>query len=215
MSNPSPRPAVASFSIWQTLLLGLSMSMLFTFLIWLMNGLLSEAPDWSLSFWNMFLGMMFLPWSLYSHWAWHVKGKRGDRHQWLARFIGAFYISFLLLIGGFLYWKTVFFFPWNLLVNGILVILFVMAWALPAISFPLAKRFQEMQYVFDSKVLRFGGPAILIGMAGVLGANFGLQTFGNLRSSVAALLISVVSIGLAQHFAVDLWRSRVQVKKEE
>lgn len=219
MPRTLPKPPIASWNIMRAAFLGTGLSILFTFLSWLFSSIADWARDNSfnltLSIREILAGSAFLPLSMYGYWAWRPKRKYGHWHRWIHSWLGSWYVSFLPLVGGMTYWNVLLDEPRNFLVNTVAIALFGLMWALPALSYPLAKRLLDMQYGLDLKLLKFGAPAALMIMVGILGASFGL--YGSLDGRILALafLFPVVSLGLAQYFAASLWPYRPWAKEEE
>lgn len=211
-----PKPPIASFSPGKTLFLGTGISMLFAFLIWLFRclGLLATGKrDFTLAFVDVAGGIFLLLLSFYSRWAWQPRRIHALWHRWLVNLMGSVYLSILLLLAARMFWGIVLgdsrAFVGNLILTG----LFVFAWLLPVISYPLAKQLEDAQYALDWRILKWGGLA-LVGVAGVIGANIGLHG-GDKRPVLLAVLFSATAIGSAQYFASYLWPYRPWAKEEE
>jgi hypothetical protein len=210
-----PKPPIASFSLRKTLFLGTGMSMLFTFLIWLFRHLESWATkrDFTMAFVDVVGGIFLLPLSLYSRWAWQPRRRYALWHRWSVNLMGSVYLSILLLLAARMFWEIVLGDSRAFVVNLILTGLFVFAWLLPVISYPLAKQLEDAQYALDWRILKWGGLA-LVGVAGVIGANIGLHG-GDKRFVLLAVLFSATATGSAQYFASYLWPYRPWAKEEE
>jgi len=228
MPKRFPTPPIASFSVFKTLLYATGGSLLFVFLVWLFGGVLSPTDrggsrDWSLSISELLLGSVPLPLIFYSHWAWRPRRRNGTWHRWLVNVAGCFYVSILLLLAALASWKAILlsFFPasspvWRHVGVGILIGLFALAWALPVVSYALARRLEEAHHRLDFKLLVVSGgaPAALMVLAGILGADYGLHG-GDGRIVALALLSALCAVGLAQYWAAYLWRYRPWAKDEE
>jgi len=228
MPQRFPTPPIASFSVLKTLLWGTGASLLFVFLVWMFGGVLSPtvrggSRDWSLSISELLLGSVPLPLFLYSRWAWRRRRRNAAWHRWVAKVAVCFYLSILFLLASLASWKAMLlsFFPasspvWRHVGNGILIGLFALAWALPVVSYALARRLEDAQQQLDFKLLALSGgaPAALMVLAGILGADYGLHG-GDGRIVGLALLFALCAVGGAQFWAVDLWRYRPWAKDEE
>jgi len=216
MPKNFPKPPVASFPIWKTILLGIGQSLIFTFLVWLFSALLpmiqGNLPDWSLSALDVLLGSVMLPITVYSRWAWQPRRKNAHWHRWIVNLSSGLYISGLLLTGAISYWNAILPLPWNVLINSLFLVMFLVAWVLPVLSYPLAKRLEEAQHTLDLYVLKWGGLSV-VGIAGIIGANIGLHS--DWRSVIVAVLFPIVAIGLAQYIASYLWPYRPWAKEDE
>ncbi len=69
--------------------------------------------------------------------------------------------------------------------------------------------------MFDLMLLKFGGPAGLMAMAGISGALIGLHGENLLRFWLIALLASTIGVALAQYSMAYFWPYRPWAKKEE
>ncbi len=205
---------VVSMPIWKVWLLGVLNSILWTFLIWLFNLIpslyLTGIPR-SLSIGDILLGSVWLVMVFSARW----KDKHPRWYNWMSSVFIGLYITLLLLAGGITYWNALLDAPWNVIVNTVATILFVLMWILPALSFPLARRIATAQRRLDLILLRLGGPAAVMIAAGILGANFGMRGSLDGKMLFLAFMFPVLSIGLAQHFATALWGSRPWAKEEE
>lgn len=219
MQKNFPKPAVADYSPWKTLLIGTGVSILFTFLVWLFNSTAylyqSGAMARSLSIADIILGSVLLPLGFYSRWAWQPRRKYHRWHRWLVNLLGSMYVCLLLLLGGITYWNILLDKPWSWFVNTVIVILWILALLLPAISATLAKHIAALQDRLDLKILQFGGPTVLLILSGILGANFGLKGSIDNKITFLAFIFPVLSIGLAQYFSNYLWSYRPWAGEDE
>ena len=216
----------------QALLWGLSLWAVITFLSWLFKdlfGLLESSRSVSrgstppslppLTITDLLLGSGALVFSLWSYWAWRPRRKHGRWHRWLVREVGGMYISFVILLAGMKPWNILLKPPWNWVVNGLLLALFVTAWILPALSYPLARKIRALQDAIGIKMLKFGGPAGLMVLVGILGARYGRDLHRQGKNVEALLLFGfgfpLVSIFLAQYNATDFWPYRPWAKEEK
>ncbi len=210
-------PPSASWPIWKSVLLVLGFSVLWISLIWIFRLPLviyrNDSPGLKTS--DILLGIVWLPYLLWMRWTWKPGRKHRRWHHWIANLFASLYITLLLLCGGISYWNALLGKPWNLLVNTVSIVLFMLMWVLPALSYTVAKRLVNIQRSFDLKLLKFGGPAALMIMAGILGANFGMHGSLDGRMLFMAFLFPVLSLGLAQYFATSLWPYRPWQKEAE
>ncbi len=127
----------------------------------------------------------------------------------------------MLIAGGVICWDALLAAPWNWIVNGVSIALFILAWVLPAISQRAARRIAYAQDSLSFKMLAFGGPAALMVTAGILGASFGLHGGPSAEGQVDPRLVAVAvmppifGIGLAQYNAHHSWPYRPWQKDEE
>jgi hypothetical protein len=129
------------------------------------------------------------------------------------------YISFVILLAGMKPWNILLKPPWNWVVNGLLLALFVTAWILPALSYPLARKIRALQDAIGIKMLKFGGPAGLMVLVGILGARYGRDLHRQGKNVETLLFFGfgfpLISIFLAQYNATDFWPYRPWAKEEE
>ena len=210
-----PKAAIADYPFWKATLLAIFVSVSISVLS---SGfaLITEARShFSFRVWDILLGHISLGISLFNWWAWRPYRKNARKVRWLATLMGNFYISILLFLGAFSAWNVLLDKPWNWLANGGMAGLFVLVWMLPVISSSIAKRFQRAQDIFSLKLLRLGGPAALMILAGILGARFGLHGSTNAKMFALAFLMSLLAVGAAQYAAAYLWPYRPWAKEEK
>ncbi len=220
MGSSVEKPPVASYSWARTLLLASGLSALFIFLIWLFT----SATWWAqgnrsvppLSLVQVLLGSVPLPLGLYSRWAWRPRRKHAHWHRWGVRLLGSLWLSALLLLAAALYWNFVVRPPWNRVVDVLLGVAFVLAWALPVLSHSLAKRLLKAQADLDLRLIAVsrGAPIALMVVAGILAAGHALSG-GDGPVVLMAVLSSVLCVGLAQYWAAHLWPLRPWAREEE
>ncbi len=137
-------PPVASGSAVKAVLVSAQASLLLTFLVWSISAVLplgkGKPADWSLTIEDILLGNALLPVLFYERWAWRSKHRHAYWHRWLGRVIVHVYLSFLLVLCGVLSWNTIFSAPWNIVLSGITISLFLLAILLPFISYNLTKQ---------------------------------------------------------------------------
>lgn len=218
MSRGIKKPSVVSMPVWKVIFGGIGGSILWVFLIWLFNFVLSmyrTGIPRPVTIGDILLGSVWLWIGFWTRWAYQVNRRHRRWHVWLESVFIGVYITLLLLCGGIAYWNALLGEPWNWVVNIVSIVLFALVWVFPAISFTFAKRITAAQDNLGLTMLKFGGPATLMIIAGTLGANFGMHGSRDSKILFIAFLFSVISIGLAQYFAVSLWPSRPWAKEEE
>lgn len=211
-------PSVVFWPVWKVVLVGLGGSALWTFLIWLFSLPLSiyrTGTHRTLTLGDVLLGSVWLLIGFWTRWNYQSRSRHVHWYRWLESVFISVYITILLLCGGIAYWNVLLDSPWNLLVNSVSIVLFVLMWVLPSISYAFAKRLVEIQYSVDLRLLKFGAPAVLMIMAGVLGSSLGMHGSLDIRMLALAFLFPTLSLGLAQYFATYLWSNRPWSKEEE
>ena len=225
MPKTMSKPPLASYTPAKMVVLAVGSTLGITLLIWAVDSLTTPYagdPDLSFSIAHVLMGMIWLAAAFYSRWAWQPRRKHGHWHRWTGAFVQAVYVCILLLLASLASWKATLhsFFPlappvWRQIGNAILVGLFALAWALPVISYALARRLEDAQERLDFKLLALSGgaPAALMVLAGILGADYGLHG-GDEGIAVGGLLFSVCAVGLSQYWATYMWRHRPWAKDE-
>jgi hypothetical protein len=112
------------------------------------------------------------------------------------------------------YWNALLRHTWNWMVNGSLIMFFIMAWVLPAISYDIAEKLSRKLFsILSWPLLAIGG------LAGVAGANLGREAVRSGKLWIALLAIALTSsplaLFLAQMGAVEVWRHRPWAKEDE
>jgi len=195
----------------------------FTLVVWGSRFLVDMATQWvncqprgrlvPLVAQDVLLGAGWIPIGLYSFWAWRPRRRHAQWHRWIAAVLAPFYFSCLFLLLAASLWNALLGPPWDGFIIVILTVVYVLSWALPAISYPVAKRLETGHHTLDLVLLKWGGPSILV-IAGILGASVGLQG-GDDRFWIMAFLAPLVAVGWAQYAASYLWPSRPWAKDEE
>lgn len=227
MSKKLEKPYILSWPTWKAMSLILGAGTTFTLFIWLLKtlwepdrypGFRSDPPSFPpLTARDILLGYGWLPVYLWIRWAWQPRRKHAHWHRWLARVTGVVYLCVLVLLMGMASWNTLLKPPWNWVVNSTLVVLFIVAWILPALSYRWSKRIARAQDNLGVRML--GGVGSLMVLAGILGASFGMHTArnGEVRSGLLMIgfLSSLVAVFLAQYNAEQLWPYRPWAKEED
>jgi hypothetical protein len=168
---------------------------------------------------NILLGSGWVPIYLWLWWSWQPRRKHARWHRWLASLAAGIYLTVLILLGGISSWNTLLIHPFNMAVNGILILLLVMSWILPVFSYQWAKKLADVQDELGIRMLGCGGVGSLLVMAGILGASYGMSASRHGRVETAALIMAfawpLVSFFVAQYNAVRLWRCRPWEKEAE
>lgn len=210
------KPRGASWPVWKVILAVLFTSVIFVFLIWLFNSMLRDFKGMGyfhpLTMGEVLLGSGWLPLALWVRWAWSPRRKHAHWHRWLQTSGVFLYLTVLMLLLPVTYWHALLKNPWNWVVNGILVTLFVLAWILPVISYPMAKKLTDMQWKLN--FLIYG----LVGSGSILGASYGMYAKRNGEEGKAILVVALVSSFLplfsAQMGSEYLWSRRPWAKEE-
>lgn len=216
MAKEFKKPPVASWPVWKIVLAGLALSAIFIFLIWLFELMLSiycTGVPKPMTIGSILLGNFWLLIALWTRWAYQPRRKHARWHRWLESLISLIYMFGLILSGAIAYWNALLKYPWNWVVNGVVALLFILAWILPAISYSAAKKLAQMQWALSGRMLGCAG------VAGILGASFGMYASRNGEIGsvifVVAILFSLLAIFMSQYGAEYLWRYRPWQKEAE
>lgn len=223
MPKEYEKPVGASWPVWKIMLIGFATSVLYIFLIWLFNSMLNQFNTGvyihPLTIHEILLGSGWLVLALWSRWAWRPRRKHARWHRWVQALGGVLYFSVLMLLLPITYWNALLKYPWNWVVNGVLIVLFTLAWILPVISYPMAKKLARMQWAFNFRILLYGGLSGLMVLAGILGASFGMNASrnGEVGSAilVVAFLFSPIALAVAQMGGESAWSRRPWQKEDE
>jgi len=207
-------PRAASSVVWT--FFGTAM---WIFLVWAGDLILHDVaiPEYAdfrgghpLTVRHILLGGMWLPIGLYSVWAWKPRQKHASWHRWIVALLVVLYPSGIMMLFGILLWDILLPGFWGKTAKVIMVAMYCMSWALPAISYPLAKRLKDKSRTLD--LIVWGGPTVLIA-AGLLGGSIGMHSKD---TRVWVLAFSpLFAIGWAQYAAAYLWPYRPWAKEEK
>ncbi len=197
-------------------------SLLLILLIWGSSNLVDWAataphshhlvPLRPLAILHVLLGGGWLPIGLYSIWAWHPRRSHARWHRWIAALVTPFYLSGLLLLLAVGLWNALLGPPWDHSIITVIGGAYLLSWALPAISHPVATRLTSGHQAIDLALVRWGG-AVLLLVVGILGASIGLQG-GRDVPWILAFLAPLLALGWAQYAAAVLWGCRPWAKEE-
>lgn len=225
--NKLPNPRL---TFWKAIYSAIGMWSIFIFMNWMFKflwvpdryvGFHSDPPTFPplLTRGGALMGIGWLLLFLLIWWAWRPRRKYARWYRWVASFGVVVYVSFLVLLGGMFSWNTALATPWNLVVNSLLVVLFIFAIMLPALSGWLATKVAKAQDDLGWKMLSYGAPATLLVLAGSVGANYSMYAsqHGKMTTAVfiVALGLSLVAIFVAQYNAQRLWNYRPWQKEDE
>jgi hypothetical protein len=203
------KPTAVSWPIWKFVLLVLLLQAIFTFLAWLDRSFFNNALPTVV---DILAGSGVSIFALWQRWVWkRFNGVRLRLLVWIGNVFVSFYLSGLLLVGAMRKWSLLAGEPWSWFVNGSLLIAFVGMWLLPLFSFTSAKRIHKFQW-------KISGFAVgLSGIAGILGALFGMFSSRHGEKGavifVLGILLSLLSIGFAQHAGYESWINRPYAKE--
>jgi len=139
--------------------------------------------------------------------------------NWWARVGGLVIWSLLFLALGIRGWVAVLNGGWLVAVLLFVLVLFGLAWMLPAISGRLSARLWREQIApqtrFGRGVMRWG-VVLGLGGAGVIGASVGMSLVRTGGTSLAFLIVAIgmsgVAVFVAQGFSHQVWRDRPWAK---
>jgi len=207
-ANNLPKATIASFPFWKALVQGVFLSAGIVILSGGFRFIVGISDGFTLEVWNIALGGAFLIIGLFNWWVWHWHGKRAPVFRWWTTLAGNLFVAILLLSAGLTCWNALLMSPWNWIVNGILILIFVWMLVLPALSTSRAKSFSKAQDVLSAKMLMFGGAAALMLFSGIVGASVGLSRSVGSILFLFAFLLPVFAIGLVQYSMTRLWLYR-------
>lgn len=220
-SKALPKHPVARMPLWKVVLLGLFLSGFVSLMSALAPAVVEKPFSFSPTMWDITIGGTLLVLILFHRWTWGPRRKHGRWLRWFANVATSVYVSLLFLLPPILLWNILVRPPWNWIVNGVSIALFVLVWVLPAISERAAGRIAYAQDTLGLKMLRFGTPAGLMVTAGILGANFGLHGGPSPEAALGTRLVFIALLGppcaiaMAQYFADYFWPYRPWQKDEK
>lgn len=212
----SSAPGIVFLPGWKALMIGLSVGLglngIVVFFVWLGRMLTNNPPGFlPPTVWDIIPGSGFLLIPFWMRWAWQPRRKHARWHQWLATLITTMYINGLLLWAAIGSWNHALNYPWSQVVNGVLSALFILVWTMPIFCYPVAKKLSQIPWILSGPMMG------LAGIAGILGASFGMHTHrhGETRLAfvVMGFLISFIVLMISVGGARSLWDSRPWAKE--
>lgn len=214
MSRVYKKPADVSWPLWKFVLVGLGGSILWIFIIWVVRvpvAIYHANPRLTIS--DILLGSVWLLFAFWRRWAWQRGRKYRHWHNWMEGLFASIYITLLPLCGGIAYWNHALNYPWNYVVNGVLVTLFILVWAMPILSYPTAKKLSQIPWSLSGLLIPFAG------VAGSGGALFGMYAYRNGQMRLALLVMGsmlfLLAFMIASGGAQYIWERRPWAKKDE
>lgn len=158
-------------------------------------------------------GIGFLLIAFWSWWTSHPRRKNKRWHEWLILLVFLMYITGLFLWGAISLFNHSLNYPWNQVVNGVVVALFTLVWIMPLLSYPTAKKLSQIPWLLSGPMMG------LVGIAGTLGASFGMYGYRHgetkLVFGVMGFLCLFVAFLMAMSGARSIWDSRPWAREGE
>ena len=203
--RPEVKSPIAAWPLWKVLGMGVVTYGILATLLLLATLISSRFPSIIML---VVAGLALLLGTLFTVWAW-------KDHTLVPRLGGTVVVTMFFLAMGIWFWGVFLDGVWLWGVVALILILYTVAWTLPAISSAASSLLWREQATPQTRVGRrifTWDLGLGLGGAGVVGASFGtsLSRTGNvaLASLIVAVGMSAVAIFMAQGFSHQLWPRR-------